>query len=94
MEMSGNGVWMIGIIMRLLRVTIAFGMPLMIPDLNPGSYVVVRGSTALAVVALPFATTAIRRTSSTASVSVLSVSFREDFLSLDPPNPLEKGEPE
>ena len=63
------------------RRTIAFGMPLMIPDLNSGSYVAVRGTTALAFVALPVGTSSIRRPRSAALVSVLSASLREDRLS-------------
>ena len=63
-EMSGNGALIHGMTTTTaLQLTAAFGMPLMIPDLIPGSVVAVRGAATLTIVALPIGSTAIRRTS-------------------------------
>jgi hypothetical protein len=95
MGMFGNGVSILGIqITTAHRRTIEFGMPRMIPDLNPGSFVALRGTTSLAIVALPIVTPTVRRFRTTTSVSVLSISPREDRPRPDPPSPLGKGEHE
>ena len=94
MEMFGNGVSILGTtIMKKHPVTIAVGMPLMIPDVR--SFAVVHGS-AIRRSAVPLAvTSAISSSATTTSLGfVLSASLREDRLSPDPPSPFGKGEHE